>query len=126
MPCYKEDRELEVEGVVQVVVVDDHRGAEDDPGRDDESHVHVRLRLRVCRCRRRRYRHRQALIGVVELNALARLLGHFNLTTMFGGHLGANYWTKKTNVKAATNRKMNIINATRVRKSPSTYSSARS
>ena len=35
MPCNEEDRETEVERAVQVVVVQDDRGREDDPNRDD-------------------------------------------------------------------------------------------
>lgn len=35
MPGYKEDWELKPEGVVQVVVVDDDGGAENDPDRND-------------------------------------------------------------------------------------------
>lgn len=40
MPSYKEDWELEPEGVVQVVVVDDDGGAENDPYRDDGGSRH--------------------------------------------------------------------------------------
>ena len=35
MPCYKKDRELEVQLVVEVVVVDDDSRAQNDPDRDD-------------------------------------------------------------------------------------------
>lgn len=47
----EEDGELEVSGVVQVVVVDDNRGGEHDPDRDDGRGRQLLLRLWLIRGR---------------------------------------------------------------------------
>jgi hypothetical protein len=41
----EEDGELEVEGVVQVIVIDDNRGREHDPDRDDHGRRQLGLGL---------------------------------------------------------------------------------
>lgn len=95
MPCDKEDRELEVEGIVHVVIINDDRRAEDDPDWDNERCFHIRrfrslllLLLVGGGGGRGDGRRQQGLIGVVEfeLDTLARGEFFFRPGGVFGGH----------------------------------------